>query len=143
MKKTQAKTQKSPTAASQKRRRQLDLKAKPILGTLAEISALAEAPVTLLAGEEILWQSPAVKVKREARTKKKVSGGAGRPEKTDPLTSVDELQAMREARSQKARAQVEGKKKASPAKAVKPQKNQPAPFTVTRPAAAAPKKKRA
>lgn len=143
MKKPQAKTQKVPSAASQKRRREFDRKAKPLFGPLAELSALSEAPVTLLAGEEVIWQSPNVEKRSETATKKKNSSGAGRPEKKEPLTSADELQALREARAQKARAQLEGKKKAQQTKSNRAQKSQPAPFSVTRATASTQKKKRA
>ena len=154
MKKSQAKAQ---DPLKEKRQEAFDKKVKPLFGKLAEISALSSDRVQLLDGERVVWESPAVvkaspelsKKKTALATKsspakKKGPAGAGRPEKTNVKTSVDELQAMREAKAQKVRSLLQNKKKsATQKKAAAARKAQQRAFTVERQPQVVKKQKRA
>ena len=145
MKKSAAKQNEVVLENESKKQQGFQRQLKLVAGKLSELSELSGEKLSLVTGnEKILWTSEKPKAQRKPVAKKKGPPGAGRPEKTETKTTVDELQAMREAKARRARAQLQSKKK--PAQTKKPSaeaKSQPKPFTVNRPAAAAKKKKRA
>lgn len=158
MKTSQAKAQSVQEPSKEKRQEAFDKKVKPLFGKLAEISALSSDRVQLLDGKRVVWESPAVvkalpraSKKKPARTtktssaKKKGPAGAGRPEKTTVRTSVDELQAMREAKAQKVKALLQNKKKTVTQKkaAAASGKSQQNAFAVSRQPRVVKKQKRA
>lgn len=158
MKKSQAKTQSAQEPSKEKRQEAFDKKVAPLFGKLAEISALSSDRVQLLEGKRIVWESPAVvkalpeaakrkpvRAAKASAVKKKGPAGAGRPEKTNVRTSVDELQAMREAKAKKVRALLQNKKKpVTQKKAVAASgKSQQSAFTVSRQPRVVKKQKRA
>lgn len=148
MKKSAAKQNEVALDNDSKKQHGFQRQLKLVAGKLSELSQLSGEKLSLVSGKEkVLWTSekPKAQKKPVARkkpaAKKKGPPGAGRPEKTETKTTVDELQAMREAKAQRARAQLQGKKKPLPAKKAEAKSQQKA-FSVNREAPVAAKKKK-
>lgn len=115
---------------------------KLVTGKLADLSEHSKEGLTLLQGKKVVWASPK---KAAPKAVQKKAPGAGRPEKTELKTSVDELQAMRNAKALRSRAQLENKKKpaAQKKKAAPARESAAKGFSVSRQPTVTKKKKRA
>lgn len=146
MKKSAVKQNEVVLDSNSKKEQGIQRQLKLIAGQLSELSQISGEKISLVSGKEkVLWTSEKPKAqKKPVAQKKKGPPGAGRPEKTEIKTTVDELQAMREAKARRAKAMLQNKKKAAPKKAAPASaKSSQKAFSVNRQPATAKKKKRA
>jgi hypothetical protein len=130
-----------PDIPADDKRLDFDRRLKLVKGKLDDLSSHSDEKLTLLRGDAVVWRSE--KKKPAKKPAKKKSAGAGRPNKKKTKTSVDELQAMREAKALRIKEMLQSKKKPSRPKKPAAEKTAPAPFTVSRERPPVKRKKRA